>query len=549
MLMTQPSQIIDFSKYYPPGVYTNPKAGPQLAVNSTLPSSVALFGLTVGYRTYTESLVINPDASSNTPAVNKTLAQKGINTSTVTVRNIATGDYYGTRNATTGLYTGGADYTIVSTGGTAGTTNAQYTISRVTSGAIPAQSTVQVSYQYTDPTYYAPTVFYSYADVVKAYGAPFNTTTGAIQSELTLGAKLAFINGATPVICVAVQPANPSAPTYSDYAAALDQLSDLNSVAIVVPCTGTQYQLLAAIKTHVAYQSGHRFERRAIIGLDGTATPVPSSTRINYASGNAAAGVVGLNYERIALVSPATFSYYAEELNDSVTIGGQYAAAALAGMVTNMSFVQPLTHKVLSGFNGVDDGGVVQLDAVKSAESQGGLMVVEQNSRGQIWVRHGVTTDNSDLIHREWNIIGQQDAMVYRLRDYLNNANLIGQPIYDYTLVNIKASAEAALQSLVRDALIVNYTGLACRQLLSNPDVIEISFSWLPAFGLNYIVLTFGISLSGYDTTVNPTVGVSGSMTANGANYTSNSPNVKNFNQPQSSINDFGGPSNTLMSS
>ena len=43
--MTQPSQIIDFSKYRPPGVYVNPRGGPQLAVNSTLPTAVALIGM------------------------------------------------------------------------------------------------------------------------------------------------------------------------------------------------------------------------------------------------------------------------------------------------------------------------------------------------------------------------------------------------------------------------------------------------------------------------------------------------------------------------
>jgi hypothetical protein len=118
---------------------------------------------------------------------------------------------------------------------------------------------------------------------------------------------------------------------------------------------------------------------------------------------------------------------------------------------------------------------------------------------------------------------------------------LIGQPIYDYTLVNVKASAEAALQSLIRDGLIVDYTGLTCRQLITNPDVLEVSFSWRPAFPLNYIVVTFGISLT------------SGSVTSRGAqpnssNFQSGAPNSQTqITAPsQSSINDFGGPSNTL---
>jgi hypothetical protein len=242
--------------------------------------------------------------------------------------------------------------------------------------------------------------------------------------------------------------------------------------------------------------------------------------------------------QRIALVSPTKFTYYSPELNKSIELGGQYLAASLAGMTVSMSYAQPLTHKVITGWEGVVD---LQKEQEKNDESKNGLMVIEKTRRQKMWVRHGVTTDPSDLLHREWNIIGQQDALVYRLRDYLENANLIGQPIYDYTLVNVKASAEAALQSLLRDGLLVNYSGLKARQLLTNPDVIEVSFSWLPAMPLNYIVVTFAVSLT------------SGSVTAQGnnpnnPNFTSNS-QVGAITAPATpTVNDFGGSSNTLQS-
>jgi hypothetical protein len=208
-------------------------------------------------------------------------------------------------------------------------------------------------------------------------------------------------------------------------------------------------------------------------------------------------------------------------------------------MVMNMSLAQPLTHKVITGFSNVVE---IMPDGQKSYESENGLMVIEMappHGR-KVWVRHGVTTNADDLLHREWNIVGQQDAMVYMLRAYLNDANLIGQPIYDYTLINVKSSAEAALQSLKVNSIIDNYAGLEVRQLITDPDVIEIGFSWRPAFGLNYIVLTFGISL------------LTGDSATQGA-----SPNISDFSSTnvngiqapsQSAINDFGGSSNTLRS-
>lgn len=524
--MSTPSQIIDFSRYLPPGVYVNPIAGPQLAINNVLPTAVGIFGTTLGFRTYIETITIQANVNDTTPAINQWLTKSGIDTSTIVVTNPSSGTQY----------TLNTDYTVVNVAGTNNTSDARYTISIVISGHINQGQAVQVSYQYTDAGYYEPQVFYSYSDVVTAYGAPFNTTTGVIQSELTLACKFAFLNGAYQIMTVAVEPTNPSAPVVNDYLNALNQFYDQALVAIVCCANGSfGWSLNQLIQEHVDQQSANRFERRAILGMDGTVASFPSSQRITNAQ--------DLYDERIALISPSTFWYYSPELSQPIQLGGQYMAASLAGMVMAMSFVQPLTHKTITGWTSVAE---IEQDGLKSFESQNGLMVVEMAppNAQQIWVRHGLTTNSSDLIHREWSIIGQQDVMVYTLRAYLNNANLIGQPIYDYTLINVKSAVEAALQSLVVNSIIVDYTGLTVRQLITNPDVLEASFSWRPAFPLNYIVLTFGISLSTGSVT-------SQGSTANISDFTSTQSTsaVTGVTAPSSSsINDFGGASNTLQS-
>jgi hypothetical protein len=137
---------------------------------------------------------------------------------------------------------------------------------------------------------------------------------------------------------------------------------------------------------------------------------------------------------------------------------------------------------------------VQQRDGEKNLESQNGLMVVELTRRNLVQVRHGVTTDTADMLSAEWNIIGQGDVLVYRIRDYLNADDLIGQPIYDTTLINVKASAESALQSLKRDEIIVDYQNLKVRQLEQQPDVVEVRFEWKPALPLNYIVVRYSIT-------------------------------------------------------
>ena len=520
-----PTQIIDFSRYLPPGIYTNPIAGPQLGINTALPTAIGIFGTTIGFRHFIESLLINPDTNDTTPAINRTLAQAGIDTSSIIVTNPNSGQ----------IYTLNTDYTVVNTGGLNGSNDALYTLSRVISGHISPGNTVQIQYHYTNAAYFNPYTFYDYADVVTAYGAPFNTTTGAIQSELTLAAKFAFLNGAYQIVCVAVNPANPAAPTVGDYYNALNGFYDQALIAIIVCANGSMQPLQQLIQEHVDQQSANRFERVAIIGMDGTVTPVPSSQRILNAE--------ELFDERIVLLSPDRFTYYSPELNNSIVLGGQFMAATLAGMAMNMSWAQPLTRKIITGWTNVPE---IMLDGLKSFESSNGLMVIEMAPpNGQrIWVRHGVTTDNADLLHREWSIIRQQDAMVYTLRAYLNDANLIGQPIYPYTLINVKASVEAGLQSLIVNSLIVDYTGLTVRQLLTNPDVLEVRFSWLPAFPLNYIVLTFGISLTTGSIATAGANPLSGNLTNNSVG--SNGPTITA--PSQSSINDFGGPSNTLQS-
>ena len=523
---------VDFSSYLPPGIYSNPLQGPQLSVNSSLPRGIGLFGTALGYKTFVQSVLINPDTNSTTPSASRTLEQKGIDVTTLRAVDPNSGI----------AYVLNADYTVVPVSGVAGSSTTTYTFKRVITGAILPGDTVQISYQYSDADYYNAYTFYDYQDVVAAYGAPFRVNedgTEEIQSELTLAAKFAFLNGAYQIVCSAVKPTgtivnNRRTATLGDYEVALQKLENEELISVIVPCTGNSQPLFSAVRLHVENQSEDRHERRAILGVDGTKTAVSTTQRI--------ANAQEITSRRIMLVSPSSFVYESPELNRPINLGGQFMAASLAGMTTRLSFAQPLTHKKISGWAKISESETMN-NGQMTEESKNGLSVVEYNRQRQLRVRHGVTTDVSDLLAREWSIVGQEDAMVYRLRDYLDDASLIGQPIYNYTLVNVKASAEAALQSLVRDGLLVDYVGLSVRQLLTNPDVIEISFGWKPAFPLNYIVLTFSVSLTTGSTTTN--TGTNGGSTGNLNNSTS----VTQITSPTSSIsNSFGGPSNTLQS-
>lgn len=388
----------------------------------------------------------------------------------------------------------------------------QYAIRRVdrgTGAGIQPGKTVQVSYRYTNPDYFNVKVLYDYDDVRETYGEPFNPD-GSIRSELTLAAKFAFLNGASTMLLCAVDDKlkdsdNQPLSLTSCYEATLKKFLDEPQIAIIVPATGNT-DVFAMVKEHVTRQSNSRFERRAILGTDGTQTALTPALRIGHAE--------NISSSRIAMVSPSVFDYAAPELDRAILLrpgnsligngvrklGGQFMAAAVAGRSVSQIAAMPLTRKAISGFVGPSKEPV-QREGDKNLETQNGLMVVEKTRRNQVQVRHGVTTDPTDLLSREWSIIGQQDVMVYRVRDYLDADGLIGMPIYDTTLIQVKASTDAALTSLVRDQIIVSYQNLKVRQLATLPDVIEVRYEWLPAYPLNYILVKYSVSVLTGDVT------------------------------------------------
>ena len=371
-----------------------------------------------------------------------------------------------------------------------------------TSGILP-NDTVQVSYRYTDPEYHNVHSLYDYDDVRDIYGEPFNAD-GTIASEVSLAAQFAFINGASNVLTCAVDTESMQADGINPkqasdyYLDALNKFRDEEQIAIIVSGTGESY-IQPLVQQHVNLQSQNKYERLAILGFDGSSTSVSSDTRITRAE--------SLSDRRVALVSPSRFSYFAPELNKVISLGGQYMAAAIAGKAVSQIAAMPLTRKTILGFEGPAfepgaNGNALQREGEKDLESASGLMVVEKNRHNQVQIRHGLTTNSSDLLNREWSIIRQQDVMVYRIRDYLDADGLVGMPIYDTTLIQVKASAESALVSLVRDEVIAGYQNLKVRQISTQPDVIEVRYEWKPAYPLNYIVVKYSVAVMTGDVTI-----------------------------------------------
>lgn len=476
---------IDFSSnYVTPGVYTETIQGPLARVQSSTPNAVAVFGLGRGYQSDVQSVRIPTDtpgpASSLIPNATPTFRQKGIDKSSIVVTKVTDGTTFDLTD----------DYTIIATNGPSGDTegyDSTYQIKRVVGGSLAAETVVSISYNYTNEYYYTAQRYYDYQDVVDTYGSPYDSS-GQIVSEVSLAARFAFINGARNVY---VSPVSiEGTPGETDYQEALAKFEGLSDIAIVV-CASGDSTYFSAARDHAVQQTANKNERKALLGLDGSVAAISSATRITTAT--------SLENGRAALVGPSTVDIYNPVSQQVQTVGSQYLAAAIAGMAVSQSPALPLTRKQVAGFVSIPN----MPEGQKNAEAQAGIMVVDKGiNNSSIRIRHGITTDPSNIVTREWSILSQQDALSYRLRSTFDSTGIIGSIITDITLAVIKGTANSVLDSAKSDGIIRNYTNLKARQLIETPDVIEIQFEWQPSLPLNYISARFSINITSGETTV-----------------------------------------------
>lgn len=478
--MTAPN----FSRYVPPGVYTESVPGPSVGISTLTPSAVGIFGTTVGFRNFTDVFVVPADAAGPTPQPFGPLTKLGAQHASIVLTDVNNGT----------VYVLNTDYTVTQDDGddsVSDTNDDSFTFTRELGGALLAGATVRVTYKYTDASFFDATTFTDAFDLQDAYGPAFDSS-GTLTSPLTLAGQIAFANGATEIVGVAVSYSG--SPVLGDLQAALAKLEDIESVAVVVPATG-DHTVFASVSSHVTLQSNNRRERRAIVGVDGTNTPVSSSTRISYAR--------AIANRRVMMVSPSTITYFSTAANLELPIAGYFMAAALAGLSVSQSVAIPLTRKVLSGFMNITE---VVSEQQKNTEASGGLCVVEQLRSGQIRVRHGVTTDPTSLYTREWTITGQEDRLAIQVRNYLDASGVIGSVISDTTLASVKAQVIGALGILQDNGDIQAWRNIQTRQLVNNPDVIQVQFEWQASIPLNYILVRYSIDLTtGNVTDVSPT--------------------------------------------
>lgn len=492
--------IPTFTTYQPPGVYVEDVSGP-IVVPTLVPSQVlTLVGPALGYRTATQSMLVSASSAVQ-------LSFAGVYTTSVSGPPAVGAPVVKTVSGT--VLTPGVDYTFSTVTDPSGNPAlAITTIERVnTSTVVSDGQQVSVTYNYADATYFQPQVFTDYQSVVNAYGQPFVSsvpaTPGASQvaNPLTAAAMVAFANGATTLICQALNPADGSLA--EQFLAAYAKLATTSAATIVVPVftddltvsSGTvaaQAQQLAQDLNGAmvsAYADG--FPRIGFFGLPR-----------NYSEADEAASVFAANLasRRTVLAYPEVVLLYNSATSQTFQAAGCYLAVALGAVLAASPIDTGLTNQVLAGFSGLTQTEIAAMtNSFMNGLAAAGISVCCINYAGALVCRHGLTTDPSALNRSEISMVRQSDSLLMAVQQGLSGSGLIGKPITANTVTTVQEAVLGILEAAISNAVIVNYTNLSVTQESypgGNPTIIDVTFQYLPAEPLNYVTVQMAVDLS-----------------------------------------------------
>lgn len=472
---------VDFSHgYQPPGVYIDEDPTPLVSTTGLPPIRVAIVGRGVGHQSKTEQVALTSTAVR--------LAARGIDLTSVVVRQVSDN-----------TVVAASEYEVVSTTPADGAQDYYSDITLAGAATLDPGTAVWVSYEYTAPGYFDPKVFDNFEDIKDAYGTPLNlmaqaagdATYRAVNSPLSLAAQMALTNGVGEVLLLPLDltATATSAQVRAALAAAYDKIATDYAVSIVVPLTdgiadadapGVGLDLLA----HLNAASSDGFLRTGILGFDPTVATSPD-TLVTTA---------GFKSKRIMLAYAGAqgVQVYNGNANQVITVGHQYLAAAYGGRMTFLPVQKSLTKEQVRGFAGI--AGTPLSNTLKNQFAQAGVAVTETNRAGSLIVRHGTTTDRSNINTAEMSVVRARDTMVTLLQNGVEDSGLIGAPIDENTLYSVKSVVSGLLEYATSNDIIVAYTQLGVRQASTDPSVIEVKFGYRPAYPLNYILISFSIN-------------------------------------------------------
>lgn len=298
-----------------------------------------------------------------------------------------------------------------------------------------------------------------------------------ITNRLSVAARIYFNNGAVRGLFLQIPDT-----TSGSIQAALDALTTIG-VDIIVPLIGaaTGNTVVSKVKAHVFQQSQSSEGNQRIALLAGTV----GTTTTDFKTMAAAAG-----FERLVFTAPG--SCFVTLDNVSTEVDGTFLNAAIAGFLSDPDndVAVPITRKELFE---IDDVGVNYTKTQANDLVANGLLVVEF-ANSVVRVRHGITTDITNLNSNELSVVRISDFLGSTLRSVLEKI-YIGTKIDPTAIASIRTTIETVLNSFIKKVIIVKFDNLNVSQNVSNPVVIDVSFRVFPVYPLNLIDIKFSFDV------------------------------------------------------
>lgn len=352
-------------------------------------------------------------------------------------------------------------------------------------GAEPAIGEVYyVSYNY-EKLDFRPKLWSKLADVVAEYG-PVSP-----DNPLSLAAYLAFLNGDSVIATYQVRrTAGSSQASSTAYLNAIDAVAGASlpgriSPSVISLLTPATQELAVYMARHCDVQSSYRYrsERTAIFGF-ASGTREEAAQAIARATGST----------RVRFVYPDIATITLQDVlgaERDYLVDGRYVAAALAASTTAPSIdsATPWEGRQIIGFTSLNR---VLNAVVANLVASAGITVVEQ-ATPFLKVRHGLTSDMSNVLTKTPTVIQIADDMQQRARSVLSA--FVGIKFLPQVLSQIEGQLSEMFKRAIQEQVISSFTGVKVSLDPEDPTAILVEAYYQPVFPLLYIQVTFRVSM------------------------------------------------------
>jgi len=237
-----------------------------------------------------------------------------------------------------------------------------------------------------------------------------------------------------------------------------------------------------AIHCDVQSSIRYRSERTAIFGFASGTQPV-QATAISVATG---ASRVRFVYPEIATIRLTDVLGASRDY----LVDGRYIAAAVAANTTAPSIdsATPWTGRLLSGFLSLGR----RLDAVQANQVAAKGITVIEDRLPFLRIRHGLTSDMTDILSKLPTVVQIADDMSKRARAELDP--FIGVKFLPQILGQIEGRLAEMFKRAVQEQIITSFTGISVAVDPEDPTAVLVEAFYIPVFPLLYIQLQFRVS-------------------------------------------------------